>query len=94
VPNTLVAYFTGRDNVLHDLSVTLEKNTSRGPRMAVLHGLGGQGKTQVALRYCERYRQCPGRPTDVFWIDASSSSSLESSLEPLYRLLEGERAKL
>jgi len=89
VPNTLVDYFVGREDVLLEVENVLGADVPRGPRILVLHGLGGQGKTQIALQYCERFRNMLRRPTDVFWIDASSKTAIESSLESLYGILEG-----
>ena len=45
------------------------------PRIAVVYGLGGSGKTQFCLRYAERHRS---EYWGVFWIDASTRSNAES----------------
>ena len=31
----------------------------QGPRIAVIHGMGGQSKSQVALEYCHRKINSP-----------------------------------
>ncbi|CAE6361816.1 unnamed protein product [Rhizoctonia solani] len=50
---------------------------SPGRRLFVLYGLGGAGKTQVALRCIEELRE---RFAHVIFVDASSNSSIQTSL--------------
>ncbi|KAF8706795.1 Mitochondrial translation optimization protein, partial [Rhizoctonia solani] len=50
---------------------------SPGRRLFVLYGLGGVGKTQVALRCIEELR---GRFVHVIFVDASSNDSIQTSL--------------
>ncbi|QRW22931.1 tRNA uridine 5-carboxymethylaminomethyl modification enzyme GidA [Rhizoctonia solani] len=50
---------------------------SPGRRLFVLYGLGGAGKTQVALRCIEELRE---RFVHVIFVDASSNSSIQTSL--------------
>ncbi|KAG9783967.1 hypothetical protein KCU88_g2950, partial [Aureobasidium melanogenum] len=54
--------------------------TWRKPRVLVICGLGGCGKTQFALRYAEDSRL---KYWGVFWADASSTETLQSSLASL-----------
>jgi hypothetical protein len=42
-------------------------------KVVVLHGLGGAGKSSIALEYCFRYSRSY---TAVFWADATSEASL------------------
>lgn len=42
----------------------------------VLHGLGGIGKTQLAVEYINRHK---GRHTAIFWFNANDENSLKSS---------------
>lgn len=41
------------------------------PRVLILHALGGQGKSQIVLAYCQRSRE---RYPGIFWVNASSRS--------------------
>ena len=52
VPNRRVSYFVGREDVLQKIETGISSDA--GPQVFVLRGLGGQGKTQIALEYCRR----------------------------------------
>ena len=52
VPNRTISGFVGRGDVLLRLDEALSEGS--GPHVAVLQGMGGQGKTHVALEYCHR----------------------------------------
>ncbi|KAJ7238927.1 P-loop containing nucleoside triphosphate hydrolase protein, partial [Mycena rebaudengoi] len=45
----------------------------------LLHGLGGSGKTQVALKFIAELRT-PHRFTDVFFLDASTADTIQAGL--------------
>ena len=49
-------------------------------RIFVLHGLGGIGKTQLALAYARKYQHTY---TAVFWLNGQTRESLEQSLAGL-----------
>jgi hypothetical protein len=42
----------------------------------VLHGLGGMGKTQLAIAYARRYKE---KYTAIFWLNANNEDSLKLS---------------
>jgi CHAT domain-containing protein len=64
--------FTGRNELLERIHETL------GPdRLVVLAGLGGVGKTQLALAYSDRYRD---EYTERLWVRASSVAALAQDL--------------
>jgi len=69
-------YFTGRAQALAELHLALpERRVVAVTQRQALSGLGGVGKTQLALAYTYRYR------TDyeaVFWLDASTEETLRS----------------
>ncbi len=52
IPNRRVDGFVGREDILRKIDEALSDGS--GPHYAVLQGMGGQGKTQVALEYCYR----------------------------------------
>ena len=68
----------------HELSSTLEKKLNAGgndtdsPYALLIHGLGGTGKTQLALKYVEEYRDSYD---PVLWIDAKDSEAVRSSFQ-------------
>ena len=49
------AFLAGREALLVELDARLAGDGSRGPRVAVLCGLGGAGKTSVAVEYAHRH---------------------------------------
>lgn len=53
-------------------------------KIAVLHGLGGNGKTQLAAQFA---REQHHRFSAIFWLDGSSKISLEKSLADLIQRL-------
>lgn len=54
------------------------------PQVIVLQGMGGLGKTQIALKVCG---QAPKDYTTIFWAHAEARSSLEASFEGFARKL-------
>ena len=53
-------------------------------KICVLHGLGGIGKTQLAIEFARKYRQSYSA---IFWIDGSSKEKLKQSIANLARRL-------
>ena len=60
-------------------SFTTTKNASC-QNIVVLLGMGGQGKTQLALKYC-RVAKLSRRFQAFFWVDASSPKALSRDFE-------------
>jgi len=58
--------------------------------IVVLIGMGGAGKTQLALEYCRRMRD-ERRFRATFWLDASSRNNLYSSMETVAKQLLPDR---
>jgi hypothetical protein len=74
-----VNHFVGRDTEMEQLEEFFQPgslNPSRR-RVYVIHGLGGIGKTQLAIEYARKYHK---RYNAVFWLDGSSKDSLYQSL--------------
>ncbi|KAH8585793.1 hypothetical protein B0O99DRAFT_603016 [Bisporella sp. PMI_857] len=71
-----VAKFVGREEHM----VVLDAALNSAPRVAVLQGMGGQGKTQIALEYCRRARLAK-KYNAILWANASSEQSLRESFE-------------
>jgi tetratricopeptide (TPR) repeat protein len=86
VPSQRNPFFTGRDEVLQSLYQVLQIQDA----VALSHphgisGLGGIGKTQIALEFAYRY----GSEYDaVLWVRADSYSALASSFVDLAQVLD------
>ncbi|CAG8108423.1 unnamed protein product [Penicillium nalgiovense] len=70
-----------------ELDQIYEKSSIPGSRI-VLVGLGGVGKSRLAIEYCHRVRQ-QSPDTWVFWVHASNAARCEESLRNL-----ADRAKI
>ncbi|KAJ7487098.1 hypothetical protein FB451DRAFT_776463 [Mycena latifolia] len=71
--------FTGREDILHQMEKYF--NTDIGQRhIFLLHGLGGVGKTQIALKFVEQSTTPEPRFTEVYFIDSSAQQTIESDL--------------
>jgi len=85
VPYQRNLFFTGRENILSHLHTILSQEDSLTPsHSCALCGLGGIGKTQIAVEYAYRHSQ---EYSAVFWLRAESSESLISSYIALADLL-------
>jgi tetratricopeptide (TPR) repeat protein len=73
VPYPRNPLFVGRADVLADLAARLG-----GPRTPVLAGLGGQGKTQIAVELAYRLRE--RYPGGVFWLTMDSDGGVRSQV--------------
>jgi signal recognition particle GTPase len=73
---SLVDNFVGREDILHALRTThfgsrsLELNK---PAVSVLMGLGGSGKTQIALKFALEYERRCG--LFIYWIFRSADGA-------------------
>jgi hypothetical protein len=75
--------FIGRDTELEQMKTVLLPNpTSPTREVLVLGGMGGIGKTQLAVTYAKRYGSSY---SSVFWLNASSKTALLTSLRRLAR---------
>ncbi len=76
-------YFTGRERLLQHLHLHLGSHGYLAITQAIV-GLGGIGKTQLALEYAYRYQETYH---DIFWINADTSETIISSFIEVARLL-------
>jgi tetratricopeptide (TPR) repeat protein len=67
-------HFFGRKNLITDI---LSKLSSTEEQRVALTGLGGVGKSQLALRVAEHF--CQSQMMSILWLDASNALSLEQS---------------
>ncbi|KAL2839043.1 hypothetical protein BJX68DRAFT_272335 [Aspergillus pseudodeflectus] len=82
VPSPVNPKFVRRKGILAMIDNKLKR---REP--AVLAGIGGVGKTQLALEYCHLFRKkTPTAP--VFWVDARTSSNFTQSYSEIALALQ------
>ncbi|WP_141576640.1 FxSxx-COOH system tetratricopeptide repeat protein [Actinomadura sp. WMMA1423] len=74
------AVFTGRGRLLEQLRDNLLGTTQRIVQPQALHGLGGVGKTQVAIEYAHRFKADYDL---VWWINAQQPDSIRAGLANL-----------
>ncbi len=63
--------FVGREHDLERLRTLLDEHRTAGVRPAMLTGMGGIGKTQLAVAYAHRCRA--RHPGGVYWINAAGT---------------------
>ncbi|PQE33146.1 Tetratricopeptide-like helical domain protein [Rutstroemia sp. NJR-2017a WRK4] len=85
IPNRRVTGLLGREDILTRIEDGL--SSGPGPRIVVLRGLGGQGKTQVALEYCQRAKK--NEAQSIFWVDATSAGTVKKDFAVIYERLKG-----
>ncbi|GHO98815.1 tetratricopeptide repeat protein [Reticulibacter mediterranei] len=76
VPHPRNPYFVGRDDVLETLHQRLVPGEKATAITQSISGLGGIGKTQLALEYAHRYTQ---DYTSVLWVPADSLETTTAS---------------
>ncbi|WP_167976619.1 FxSxx-COOH system tetratricopeptide repeat protein [Lentzea indica] len=76
--------FTGREEVLGQLSKRLTAGGTTAVLPSALHGMGGIGKTQMATEYIYRHSQDYDL---IWWIEAARATQIRASLTDLGRQL-------
>lgn len=83
-----VGHFVGRQDVEEELSRWLLSDSS--PRPVVLCGIGGSGKTQLAIQCCREAEERGFLAT--LWVDASSPISIEQSYNIIAKAIQKDFA--
>jgi len=87
VPQRPTATFVGREDILLDLEnhFSRDRLTSTEQRRCALYGLGGSGKTQVALVFAFNHKS---DYDNVFFISASSVDSITNAFNRIHQILQ------
>ena len=86
VPRERVKDFVGREAQLRQISSHFLTGPRKQTQVLILHALGGQGKSQIVLEYCQRSRE---QYHGIFWVNASSEASAMRSYARIARALSG-----
>jgi Cdc6-like AAA superfamily ATPase len=82
-PDIPSSFFIGRDSELKDIAHVLQPQSDSSEQMVlILGGMGGIGKTQLAIAYAKRHHTSY---TSIFWLNAKSERTLKVSLQTLAR---------
>jgi len=84
-----VDYFVGRSEELDAIHRELEHDRCR--KTAVVHGLGGMGKTQLALAYAQRHKD---KYSAVFWVNSKDADTLKQGYAAAARRIYREHPSL
>ena len=84
IPHLHNPFFTGQEELLDELAEALSKKR-RASLSQGITGLGGIGKTQIAVEYAHRYQQ---EYQAVLWVFAETRESLISGYMAIARLVE------
>lgn len=78
--------FVRRDAEMHGLERLLVDPVHAASRrnVAVLHGLGGIGNTQLAVEFARKHK---GRFSEIFWLNGSSEANLKQSFAEMVQRL-------
>ncbi|KAJ6506450.1 P-loop containing nucleoside triphosphate hydrolase protein [Mycena vulgaris] len=71
--------FHGRQNILDKMHKFFEQDLGK-QHIYLLHGLGGAGKTQIALKFIE---ELSARFSDIFLIDTSTTETIDTGLKDI-----------
>ena len=82
-----IDYFVGRASDLSSIESVLLPFTAPKRKVAVLHGLGGIGKSQLAIEFAKKHRSdCSA----VFWLNSKTEDTLKQSIAANARQLPDE----
>ncbi len=79
-----IDYFVGRTSSLSSIESVLLPFTAAERKIVFLHGLGGIGKSQLAVEYAKKHRR---DYTAVLWLNAKTEDTLKRSFAAYARRL-------
>ncbi|KAL2135287.1 hypothetical protein VTI74DRAFT_9167 [Chaetomium olivicolor] len=77
------SFYTGRARQMATLKTALDDATYPGQKRFVIYGLGGSGKTELALKFAEEYRQ---NYWGVFFVDGTSQKTASGSYAEIAKI--------
>ena len=83
----VIEEFIGRKEELNRLWDSLQPASSQTRKVAVLHGLDGIGKTQLAVQFARKHKN---ELTAIFWLNGKDQSALVSSLSSCLSQIQGQ----
>ncbi|KAJ5886400.1 uncharacterized protein N7473_009074 [Penicillium subrubescens] len=83
----VIENFLGRQDELDQLWEYLRPTDLQSRKVAILHGLGGIGKTQLAIRFARDHKH---DFTAIFWLSGKDRGTLLQSLSSILPLLPGQ----
>lgn len=87
VPSYRTSHFIERRKPLEDIKHHLKpRGENSSPSVFVLKGMGGCGKSQLALEFCHRAKNNDSYSA-IFWIDATSSESTNQSFNSIAKTI-------
>lgn len=86
----MVENFLGRQDELDQLWQYLRPTDSQSRKVAILHGLGGIGKSQLATRFARDHQH---NFTAIFWLSGKNRGTLLQSLSSIIPRLPGQTQK-
>ncbi|KAL4937305.1 hypothetical protein BDV06DRAFT_215976 [Aspergillus oleicola] len=81
--------FLGRQDEVEQLWLYLQPEHAISRKVAILHGLGGIGKTQLAIHFARKHKN---DFTAIFWLSCKDRSALVSSLSSCLPRIQGQPA--
>ncbi|KAL2844857.1 hypothetical protein BJX68DRAFT_256969 [Aspergillus pseudodeflectus] len=78
----VIAKFVGRRKDLEKLWSLLQPQSPSWRKVVIMHGLGGIGKTQLALHFARTHKE---DYTAIFWLDAKDKETLSQSFATTVR---------
>ncbi|KAF7713078.1 Uncharacterized protein PECH_001999 [Penicillium ucsense] len=83
----VIENFVGRQGELDQLWQYLQPTNSQSRKTAIIHGLGGIGKTQLAIRFARDHKH---DFTAIFWLSGKDRGTLLQSLSSILPRLPGQ----
>ncbi|PLB40262.1 uncharacterized protein BDW47DRAFT_116046 [Aspergillus candidus] len=77
----MIDEFIGRETEIENIWSIIRPDTEPMRKVAILNGMGGIGKTQLAIHLARVHK---GDFTAIFWIDGSNKQTLIRSLETIF----------